>query len=179
MSLILNHVDYVYGAGTVFEQQALKDINLKIKDSEFVGIIGHTGSGKSTLIQLFNGLLQPTSGGVYYNGADINDAYDKRKLRTKVGLVFQYPEHQLFESTIFKDVCFGPLNQGLTEKEAGLRAFEALRACGVEESLYYQPPFDLSGGQKKRVAIAGILAMKPEMIVLDEPAAGLDPLGIK
>lgn len=179
MSIILNHVDYVYGAGTVFEQQALKDINLKIEDGEFLGIIGHTGSGKSTLIQLFNGLLQPTSGGVYYNGADINDAYDKRKLRTKVGLVFQYPEHQLFESTIFKDVCFGPLNQGLSEKEAGLRAFEALRMSGVEESLYYQPPFDLSGGQKKRVAIAGVLAMKPEVLVLDEPTAGLDPVGRK
>lgn len=176
MSIILNKVDYIYSAGTVYEHQALKNINLKIEDGEFVGLAGHTGSGKSTLAQLFNGLRKPTSGGIYYNGADIHDSdYDRKALRGKVGLVFQYPEHQLFEKTIFDDVCFGPVNQGLSKNEAGLRAFEALKMVGLPEKLYDQPPFSLSGGQKRCVAIAGVLAMKPEMLVLDEPAAGLDP----
>lgn len=178
MSIILDKVNYVYGARTAYETQALKDISLKIEDGEFIGIIGHTGSGKSTLIQHLNGLLKAASGGIYHNGEDIYDSdYDKKKLRSKVGLVFQYPEHQLFEATIFDDVCFGPMNQGLSKNEAGLRAFEALKNVGLPEELYYQPPFDLSGGQKRRAAIAGVLAMKPETLILDEPTAGLDPKG--
>lgn len=178
MSMILDKVNYVYSAGTAYEIQALKDINLKIEDGEFIGIIGHTGSGKSTLIQHLNGLMRATSGGIYYNGEDINAKdYSMRALRNKVGLVFQYPEHQLFETTIFADVCFGPMNQGLSKNDAGLRAFEALRSVGLPEELYYQSPFDLSGGQKRRVAIAGVLAMKPEVLILDEPTAGLDPKG--
>ena len=178
MSIIIDKVNYVYSVGTAYEIQALKDINLKIEDGEFIGVIGHTGSGKSTLIQHLNGLMKATSGGVYYNGADIYDEdYNMRDLRSKVGLVFQYPEHQLFETTIFDDVCFGPKNQGLTKEEAGLRAFEALRSVGLPEELYYQSPFDLSGGQKRRVAIAGVLAMRPEVLILDEPTAGLDPKG--
>jgi len=156
----------------------LDDINLKIEDGEFIGIIGHTGSGKSTLIQHLNGLIKATSGAIYFHGQDIYDKdFDMRELRNRVGLVFQYPEHQLFETTIFDDVCFGPMNQGLTKDEAGLRAFEALRQVGIPEELFYQSPFDLSGGQKRRVAIAGVLAMKPEVLILDEPTAGLDPGG--
>lgn len=178
MSIILNNVNYIYSPGTVHEMQALKNINLNIKDGEFIGIIGHTGSGKSTLIQHLNGLMKATSGEIYFNGRDIyEEDFDLKELRTRVGLVFQYPDHQLFETTIFDDVCFGPMNQGFDKNEAGLRAFEALRSVGVPESLYYQPPFDLSGGQKRRVAIAGVLAMKPEVLVLDEPTAGLDPKG--
>ena len=178
MSMILDKVNYIYSAQTAYEKQALKNINLKIADGEFIGLIGHTGSGKSTLIQHLNGLLKATSGGIYYNGRDIyEEDFDLRELRTRVGLVFQYPEHQLFETTVFNDVCFGPMNQGFDKNEAGLRAFEALRMAGVPEKLYYQPPFDLSGGQKRRVAIAGVLAMKPEVLILDEPTAGLDPKG--
>lgn len=178
MSIILDKINYVYSEGTAYRIQALKDINLKIEDGQFIGIIGHTGSGKSTLIQHLNGLCKATSGNIYYNGEDIYDEdYDLRALRNRVGLVFQYPEHQLFETTIFDDVCFGPMNQGLTKEEAGLRAFEALRSVGMPEELYYQSPFDLSGGQKRRVAIAGVLAMKPEVLILDEPTAGLDPAG--
>ncbi len=178
MSMILDKVSYVYGEGTAYESWALKNINLKIEDGQFIGIIGHTGSGKSTLIQHFNGILKATAGGIYFNGRDIyEEDYDKRQLRTQVGLVLQYPEHQLFETTIFDDVCFGPVNQGLSKNEAGLRAFEALRSVGMPEKLYYQSPFDLSGGQKRRVAIAGVLAMKPKMLILDEPTAGLDPKG--
>lgn len=178
MSIIMNHVNYTYSAKTAYEVQALKDITLKIEDGEFIGIIGHTGSGKSTLIQHLNGLLRATDGGIYYDGEDIYDAdYNMAGLRSKVGLVFQYPEHQLFETTIFDDVCFGPVNQGLSKNEAGLRAFEALKNAGLPEELYYQSPFDLSGGQKRRVAIAGVLAMKPEVLILDEPTAGLDPKG--
>lgn len=178
MSIILDKVNYIYSAGTAYEVQALKNINLKIEDGEFIGIIGHTGSGKSTLIQHLNGLIRATDGGIYYNGEDIyGDDYDLKQLRSKVGLVFQYPEHQLFETTVFDDVCFGPVNQGLSKNEAGLRAFEALKKVGMPEEVYYQSPFDLSGGQKRRVAIAGVLAMKPEVLVLDEPTAGLDPKG--
>ncbi len=178
MSIIINEVEYVYSPGTAFERKALKSINLKIEDGEFIGVIGHTGSGKSTLIQQLNGLLKPTSGAIYYNGRDINDGdFSKKELRSKVGLVFQYPEYQLFETTVFKDVCFGPKNQGLKDNEAGLRAFEALRQVGLPEELYYQSPFNLSGGEKRRAAIAGVLAMKPEMLILDEPTAGLDPQG--
>ena len=178
MSIILNNVNYTYGAGTAYEMQALKNVSLKIEDGEFIGVIGHTGSGKSTLIQHLNGLMRATSGEIYFNGRDIyEEDFDLKELRTRVGLVFQYPEHQLFETTIFNDVCFGPMNQGFNKNEAGLWAFEALRLAGVPESLFYQPPFDLSGGQKRRVAIAGVLAMKPEVLILDEPTAGLDPRG--
>ena len=178
MSIIVDKVNYVYSEGTAYEIKALSDINLKIEDGEFIGIIGHTGSGKSTLIQHLNGLIKATSGTIYFHGQDIYDKdFDLRELRNRVGLVFQYPEHQLFETTIFDDVCFGPMNQGLTKEEAGLRAFEALKSVGIPEELYYQSPFDLSGGQKRRVAIAGVLAMKPEVLILDEPTAGLDPGG--
>lgn len=177
-SIILDKVNYSYSEGTAYQIQALKDINLKIEEGQFIGIIGHTGSGKSTLTQLLNGLLRATSGHIYVDGEDIYDEdYDMKKLRNKVGLVFQYPDHQLFETTNFEDVCFGPKNQGLDRKEVELRAFEALRNVGFPEDLYYQPPFDLSGGQKRRVAIAGVLAMKPQVLILDEPTAGLDPAG--
>ena len=174
MSIILDKVNYVYSEGTAYQIQALKDVNLTIEDGQFIGVIGHTGSGKSTLIQHLNGLMKATSGTIYFHGQDIyEDDFDLRELRNRVGLVFQYPEHQLFETTI----CFGPKNQGLSKEEAGLRAFEALRSVGLPEELYYQSPFDLSGGQKRRVAIAGVLAMKPEVLILDEPTAGLDPAG--
>ena len=178
MSIILDHVNYVYGADTPLAVHALNDVCLKIPDGQFIGIIGHTGSGKSTLMQHMNGLIRATDGHIYFNGEDIYDKdYDMKKLRNKVGLVFQYPDHQLFETTNFEDVCFGPKNQGLDRKEVELRAFEALQNVGFPEDLYYQPPFDLSGGQKRRVAIAGVLAMKPEVLILDEPTAGLDPAG--
>lgn len=177
-SIILDKINYSYSEGTAYQVQALKDINLQIEEGQFIGIIGHTGSGKSTLTQLLNGLLRATSGHIYVDGEDIYDEdYDMKKLRNKVGLVFQYPDHQLFETTNFEDVCFGPKNQGLDRKEVELRAFEALQNVGFPEDLYYQPPFDLSGGQKRRVAIAGVLAMKPEVLILDEPTAGLDPAG--
>lgn len=176
MSIILDHVNYIYEPGTVMSKTALSDINLKINDGEFIGLIGHTGSGKSTMIQLLNGLLKPTEGSVYYNGADINDSdYNRKALRGEVGLVFQYPEHQLFEETVFKDVCFGPKNLGLDDKDIQLRAFDALEKVHLEHDCFYVSPFDLSGGQKRRVAIAGVLAMKPKVLILDEPAAGLDP----
>lgn len=178
MSIILDKVNYIYGQNTAYEMYALKDIDLEIRDGQFIGIIGHTGSGKSTLIQHLNGLLHATSGNIYYNGEDIYaEGYSMRTLRSKVGLVFQYPEHQLFETTIFDDVCFGPVNQGLDKSAAQLRAFEALRSVGIPEELFDQSPFDLSGGQKRRVAIAGVLAMQPEVLILDEPTAGLDPKG--
>lgn len=178
MPIILDKVNYVYSDGTAYRIQALSDINLQIKEGEFIGIIGHTGSGKSTLTQLLNGLLKATDGHIYVDGEDIyEEDYDMKKLRNKVGLVFQYPDHQLFETTNFEDVCFGPKNQGLDRKTVELRAFEALRSVGFPEELYYQPPFDLSGGQKRRVAIAGVLAMKPDILILDEPTAGLDPAG--
>ena len=177
-SIILDKINYSYSEGTAYQIQALKDINLQIEEGQCIGLIGHTGSGKSTLTQLLNGLLRATSGHIYVDGEDIYDEdYDMKKLRNKVGLVFQYPDHQLFETTNFEDVCFGPKNQGLDRKEVELRAFEALQNVGFPEDLYYQPPFDLSGGQKRRVAIAGVLAMKPEVLILDEPTAGLDPAG--
>ena len=178
MSIILDKVNYIYGQGTAYEMYALKDISLEIGAGQFIGVIGHTGSGKSTLIQHLNGLLRATSGSIYYNGEDIYaEGYSMRGLRSKVGLVFQYPEHQLFETTILDDVCFGPMNQGLDKNAAQLRAFEALHSVGVPEELFDQSPFDLSGGQKRRVAIAGVLAMQPEVLILDEPTAGLDPKG--
>lgn len=178
MSLILDHVNYIYGDNTELAVHALKDINLVIPEGQFIGLIGHTGSGKSTLVQHLNGLLAPSSGSIYFNGEDIHaDDYDKKKLRSKVGLVFQYPEHQLFETDVFSDVCFGPKNLGLTKQETELRAYAALKQVGLADEYFYQSPFDLSGGQKRRVAIAGVLAMKPDILVLDEPTAGLDPKG--
>ena len=178
MAIILDHVNYIYDADTAMAQAALSDINLKIEDGQFIGLIGHTGSGKSTLVQHLNGLMTPTSGNIFFNGKDIHDTdFDRKALRSKVGLVFQYPEHQLFEADVFSDVCFGPKNLGLTKKETELRAYEALKQVGLEDTYFYQSPFDLSGGQKRRVAIAGVLAMKPEVLILDEPTAGLDPRG--
>lgn len=178
MSIKAVDLNYVYGGGTAFERHALFDVNFEIQDGEFVGIIGHTGSGKSTLIQHLNGLIRASSGALYYNGENIyEDGYDMKKLRTRVGLVFQYPEHQLFEIDVLTDVCFGPQNQGLTKEEAVIRAKEALRLAGLDESYYKRSPFELSGGQKRRVAIAGVLAMEPEVLILDEPTAGLDPRG--
>lgn len=178
MAIILDHVSHIYEGGTAMEVAALKDVSLTIPDGQFIGLIGHTGSGKSTLVQHLNGLMKPTSGHIYYNGADIHEeGFDKKELRSKVGLVFQYPEHQLFEVDVFSDVCFGPRNMGLDEKEVQLRAYAALKQVGLEDDYFYQSPFDLSGGQKRRAAIAGVLAMKPEVLILDEPTAGLDPKG--
>lgn len=178
MSIKLEKVTYTYNPGTVYEMHALEQIDLEIPQGQFVGIIGHTGSGKSTLIQHFNGLIRPTEGRVFFEGRDVwEEGYPLRTLRSQVGLVFQYPEHQLFEDQVLKDVCFGPSNQGLTQEECERRAREALRQVGVEEELFARSPFELSGGQKRRVAIAGVLAMEPKVLVLDEPTAGLDPQG--
>lgn len=178
MSIKLEHINYVYGEGTAYEKHALKDINLEIPDGQFVGIIGHTGSGKSTLIQHLNGLIHATSGVIYYNGENIYaDGYSMKELRSHVGLVFQYSEYQLFEADVLSDVCFGPKNLGLPEEEVRARSLEALHQVGLKEKHYDKSPFDLSGGQKRRVAIAGILAMHPEVLILDEPTAGLDPKG--
>ena len=178
MSLKLEHVTYTYNPGTAYETHALKDVSLEIPQGQFVGVIGHTGSGKSTLIQHFNGLMRPTSGTVFYNEEDIwQEGYSLKRLRSKVGLVFQYPEHQLFEADVLSDVCFGPKNQGLSHEEAQERARTALKQVGLKEKYYASSPFELSGGQKRRVAIAGVLAMEPEVLILDEPTAGLDPKG--
>lgn len=178
MSIKIEHVSHLYGEGEAFEKKALDDVTLEIPDGQFLGVIGHTGSGKSTLIQHLNGLLKATSGTIYYNNEDIyQENYDIKKLRSKVGLVFQYPEHQLFEIDVFSDVCFGPKNLGLPQEEIEARAKEALEHVGLGTDFYKKSPFELSGGQKRRVAIAGILAMEPEVIVLDEPTAGLDPKG--
>ena len=178
MSMKLKKVSYVYSEGDAFEKKALDEISLEIPDGQFIGIIGHTGSGKSTLIQHLNGLLRATSGAIYYDGENIyQEGYDMRTLRSKVGLVFQYPEHQLFEVDVLTDVCFGPKNQGLSKEECEKQAREALELVGFPEKYYKQSPFELSGGQKRRVAIAGILAMHPKVLVLDEPTAGLDPKG--
>jgi len=178
MSIKLEHINYIYGEETAYEKHALKDINLEIPDGQFVGIIGHTGSGKSTLIQHLNGLIKATSGVIYYNGENIYaEGYSMKELRSHVGLVFQYPEYQLFEADVLSDVCFGPKNLGLSEEEVKMRSLEALHQVGLKEKYYDKSPFDLSGGQKRRVAIAGILAMHPEVLILDEPTAGLDPKG--
>ena len=178
MSITLEHVNYVYSPGTAYEKHALKDVSLEIAQGQFVGIIGHTGSGKSTLIQHLNGLMKATSGKVLYDGQNIYDeGYDMKRLRSQVGLVFQYPEYQLFEEDVLRDVCFGPKNQGLSAEECEKCAREALDLVGFPEKYYRQSPFELSGGQKRRVAIAGILAMHPKVLVLDEPTAGLDPKG--
>ncbi len=178
MSIALDHVSYVYSPGTAYEKHALKDVSLEIEQGQFVGIIGHTGSGKSTLIQHLNGLMKATSGKIFYNGQNIyEEGYDMRSLRSQVGLVFQYPEYQLFEVDVLSDVCFGPKNQGLSREECERNAKEALELVGFPEKYYKQSPFELSGGQKRRVAIAGVLAMKPKVLILDEPTAGLDPKG--
>ena len=178
MSMKLEHLNYVYSPGTAYEKKALNDICLEIPDGEFIGIIGHTGSGKSTLIQHLNGLLKATSGELYFNGENIySEGYNMRELRNQVGLVFQYPEHQLFEVDVMTDVCFGPKNQGLTPEECEKRALEALKLVGLKEKYYRSSPFELSGGQKRRAALAGVLAMRPKVLVLDEPTAGLDPKG--
>ena len=178
MPIELKNVNYCYSEDSAYKVQALKDVNLTIEDGQFIGIIGHTGSGKSTLIQHLNGLIKATSGTILYNGEDIySEKYDLRQLRFKVGMVFQYPEHQLFETTNFEDVCFGPKNLGLDKEEVEARALEALKSVRFPKELYGNSPFDLSGGQKRRVAIAGVLAMKPDVLILDEPTAGLDPAG--
>ena len=178
MSVELKDVTYTYSPGTAYEMHALEHVSMEIQDGQFVGVIGHTGSGKSTLVQHFNGLIRPTSGHVYYNGEDIwQEGYNLRELRSHVGLVFQYPEHQLFETDVLTDVCFGPKNQGLSPEECKDRAKEALQHVGLDESYYEKSPFELSGGQKRRVAIAGVLAMNPSFLILDEPTAGLDPKG--
>lgn len=178
MSIKLKNITYTYSPGTAYEIHALKDINLEIPDGQFIGVIGHTGSGKSTLIQHLNALIRPTSGSVLYNGEDVwEEKYDRRKLRSQVGLVFQYPEHQLFESDVLSDVCFGPMNQGMSREEAEAEAKKALLQVGFKEKNFSKSPFELSGGQKKRVAIAGVLAMNPKILILDEPTAGLDPKG--
>ena len=178
MSIELKNVTYTYSPGTSYEIHALKNINLEIPDGQFIGVIGHTGSGKSTLIQHLNALIKPSSGTVSYNGEDVwADNYNRRELRSQVGLVFQYPEHQLFESDVLSDVCFGPMNQGLSRKEAEEEARKALAHVGFKEENFGKSPFELSGGQKKRVAIAGVLAMNPKILILDEPTAGLDPKG--
>lgn len=178
MSIKIEAVTYTYGENTAFEKKALSNVSLTIHSGEFVGMIGHTGSGKSTLIQQINGLLTPTSGQVYVDGEGIFNTDVKMKdIRQKVGLVFQYPEHQLFEMTIYKDVAFGPTNMGLDKAEIDRRVRRALEIVGIGEDKYEDSPFDLSGGQKRRVAIAGVLAMEPKVLILDEPTAGLDPRG--
>ncbi len=178
MGLKLENVSYQYETGTAMEVMALQDINVELPDGQFIGLIGHTGSGKSTFVQLLNGLLLPSKGTVYFDGEDISaENYDRRSLRANVGLVFQYPEHQLFETDVLTDVMYGPKNLGLSEEECKERAVEALQSVKMPESMWEQSPFDLSGGQKRRAAIAGVLAMRPRMLVLDEPTAGLDPKG--
>jgi len=174
----LENVSYIYMQGGPFEKKALDNISLEINRGEFIGIIGHTGSGKSTMIQMLNGLIKPTSGKVIIDGDDLSDKKVKlRDIRFKVGLVMQYPEYQLFEETVLKDICFGPLNMGLSKEEAEARARFAASMTGLSEDMLQKSPFDLSGGQKRRAAIAGILAMEPKILILDEPTAGLDPAG--
>lgn len=178
MSIQIRHLTHKYSIGTTFERTALDDINLEIQSGEFIGLIGHTGSGKSTLIQHLNALIKPTSGEILLDGENINqDKIKLKSIRQKVGLVFQYPEHQLFEMTIYKDVAFGPSNMNLSKEEIDKRVRTALNIVGIDESMYEKSPFDLSGGQKRRVAIAGVLAMEPKILILDEPTAGLDPRG--
>lgn len=178
MSIAIKEVTHIYSPDTPFQKVALNHINLHITKGKFVGIIGHTGSGKSTLIQMFNGLIKPTSGSVYLDGVDINSKEcHKKEMRQKVGLVFQYPEYQLFEQTIYDDVAYGPKNQGIEGDTLKQRVERSLALVGIDESLYQKSPFELSGGQKRRVAIAGVLAMEPEILILDEPTAGLDPKG--
>ena len=172
------NLTYIYGQGTPFEKTAVEDVSISIEKGEFIGVIGHTGSGKSTLIQTLNGLIRPTSGQVLLNGHDVWAEPKKiRAVRFQVGMVFQYPEYQLFEETVLKDIMFGPKNQGLSDSEARDRAYEAARFTGLREELLEKSPFELSGGEKRRAAIAGVIAMDPEVLILDEPTAGLDPRG--
>ncbi len=176
--LELKHAGYIYGKDTVYEVTAVRDVSFTITKGEFIGVLGHTGSGKSTMVQLLNGLLKPTEGEVFFHGENIHGSgFDLRRLRTRVGLVFQYPEHQLFETDLLSDVMFGPKNQGLSKEECAEKARQALAKVGIPEELYGESPFELSGGQKRRAAIAGVLAMEPEVLILDEPTAGLDPSG--
>lgn len=178
MAIEIAGLNYIYMEGSPFEKHALKDITLTIDDGEFVGIIGHTGSGKSTLVQHLNGLLEPNSGTIKIGDMVITEKNtDMKKLRQKVGLVFQYPEHQLFEETVYKDISYGPKNMGLSQEEIDERVREAMNYVGLSEKYMNRSPFELSGGQKRRVAIAGVLAMRPDVLILDEPAAGLDPAG--
>lgn len=179
MIIELKDVDYIYNPGTPFEKMALDKINLQVEEGEFIGLIGHTGSGKSTLVQHLNGLMKPTKGTIIIDGEDLSSKETKMKsVRQKVGLVFQYPEHQLFEETIYKDIAFGPKNLGLSDEEVDKRVRDAMELVGLEfEELKERSPFELSGGQKRRVAIAGVIAMKPKVLILDEPTAGLDPKG--
>ena len=178
MAIIIHELEHRYEDGSAGEKVALHDVNIKIEQGEMIGLIGHTGSGKSTLIQHLNGLLKPSSGAVFYDGKDINDSdFSKKKLRSKVGLVFQYPEYQLFESTVIDDVKFGPKNIGMDSLKIDMNSFEALKQVGIGEDLLDVSPLELSGGQKRRVTIAGVLAMEPEVLILDEPTAGLDPSG--
>lgn len=178
MAIIIHELEHRYEDGSAGEKVALHDVNIKIEQGEMIGLIGHTGSGKSTLIQHLNGLLKPSSGAVFYDGKDINDSdFSQKKLRSKVGLVFQYPEYQLFESTVIDDVKFGPKNIGMDSLKIDMNSFEALKQVGIGEDLLDVSPLELSGGQKRRVAIAGVLAMEPEVLILDEPTAGLDPSG--
>lgn len=176
--LEIKNLNYVYSAGTPFEHKALENVSFRVNRGEFIGIIGHTGSGKSTLMQQLNGLLKPTSGSVILDGQDIwSDRKLTRQARFRVGLVFQYPEYQLFEETVYRDIAFGPKNMGLSEEEVDRRVREAAACVGLTEKQLEVSPFDLSGGQKRRVAIAGVIAMEPEVLILDEPTAGLDPMG--
>ncbi len=178
MGIKVDDICFLYERGTAMQVNALDHVSAEIPDNQFIGLIGHTGSGKSTFVQTLNGLLKVTSGHIYYNGEDIDgDKFDKKKLRSDVGLVFQYPEHQLFEVDVITDVMFGPRNLGLSAEEARRRSIEALESVKMPKSLYKSSPFDLSGGQKRRAAIAGVLAMRPRILILDEPTAGLDPRG--
>ena len=178
MHIKLENISYIYQPGTAYARKALTDVSLEIPEGGFIALTGSTGSGKSTLVQILNGLKQPTSGSVLYDGRRAgNDKKELRKIRCRAGLVFQYPEHQLFDETVLKDVTFGPKNQGLSVEEATDRAIQALRQTGLPEEAFQKSPFDLSGGEKRRAAIAGVLAMKPEILILDEPTAGLDPMG--
>lgn len=179
MSILeLKNICYTYGTGTPFEKKAVNDVSFSVNKGELIGIIGHTGSGKSTLVQMLNGLMKPTSGQVLLDGVDIWDKPKEiRKIRFKVGMVFQYPEYQLFEETVYKDISFGPFNKGLSQEEIDKEVRRAAKFTGIKDELLYKSPFDLSGGEKRRAAIAGVIAMDPDVLVLDEPTAGLDPMG--
>ena len=180
MPITADHLTYIYGGNKNLITTAVDDISVTIDDGQFIGLIGHTGSGKTTFLQLLSGLIKPASGTVLIDGEDIFDKkFNLHSIRGKVGIVFQYPEHQLFEETVFKDVCYGPKNMGLEKEEIKRRAKEALNLVGISEEVYTQSPFELSGGQKRRVAIAGVLSMNPKIMILDEPTAGLDPAGRK
>lgn len=178
MALRVDDISYEYEKGTAMSVHALEHVSVNIPDGQFIGLVGHTGSGKSTFVQMLNGLLKPSEGHIYWNDQDIHaDGFDRKRLRADVGLVFQYPEHQLFEQDVISDVMFGPRNLGFSEEECRKRAEKALRSSGLSEEFWKQSPFDLSGGQQRRAAIAGVLAMQPKVLILDEPTAGLDPRG--